>query len=229
MLADYTGSQKAAIVAYGIDETDFAIDIGCGNGEKTHYIADHVEFAVGVDPNERQIQAAKNNYKSGNLAFQVAKAECLCFSDESFTSVLLNESLHHIQTGKQKEALEESFRVLKPGGKLFIMEPIFASGSLGQILNLYNDEKDQKQCAINAIKSMIGIRFKLALKKKIDIEYYFEGIDDLYEYHVLTKPSEQWSAAYTMDMESRLYQCPKSLDGGFSVDYSAFVWLLIKK
>ena len=228
MLADYSGSQRAAILAYGIDETDFALDIGCGNGEKTKYIAEHVEFAVGVDPYKRHIQAAKNNYKSGNLAFQVAKAEYLCFGDESFTSVLLIESLHHVQTDKQNEALEESFRVLKPGGKLFIIEPIFASGSFGQILNLYNDEKDQKQCAINAIKSMIGFRFKLALKKIIDIEYYFEGIDDLYEYHVLTKPSEQWSAAYTMDMVRRLEQCPRSLDGGVSVDYSAFVWLLIK-
>ena len=229
MLADYSGSQKAAIVAYGIDDTDYALDIGCGSGEKTYYIAEHVEFAVGVDPYKRQIHAAYDNYKSGNLAFQVAKAECLCFSDASFTSVLFNESLHHVHPGKQKEALEESYRVLKSSGRLFIIEPIFGSGSFGRILNLFNDEKEQKQCAINAIESMIGVRFKLALKKKIDIVYHFEGINDLYEYHVLYHPGKPWSGAYTIDMEMRLNQCPKTLGGGFSVDYSAFVWLLIKK
>ena len=229
MLGDYSGSQKAAIVAYGINQTDFVLDIGCGSGEKTHYVAEHVIFAVGVDPYEKQIQAANKNYTSDNLAFQVAKAEYLCFGDVSFTSVLFNESLHHVQIGKQNEALEESFRALKSGGKLFIIEPIFGSGSFGQILNLYNDEKDQKQSAINAIESMIGARFKLALKKKIDIEYYFKGIGDLYEYQVLTNPDERWSAPYTKDMERKLNKCPKSVDGGFLVDYSAFIWLLIKK
>lgn len=53
MLADYSESQKAAIVKFGIDKAGAAIDVGCGIGEKTHYIAERVNFAVGVDPNEK--------------------------------------------------------------------------------------------------------------------------------------------------------------------------------
>jgi ubiquinone/menaquinone biosynthesis C-methylase UbiE len=229
MLADYSGSQKAAIEKFGIDKAGAAIDVGCGIGEKTHYIAERVNFAVGVDPNEELIQAANKRYKSGNLLFQVAKAESLCFGGLSFSSVLFNESLHHVPTTKQKKALEESYRVLKPGGKLLIIEPIYGSGSFGQILDLYNDEEEHKRYAIDAIQTMMGARFNLAIKQKIDIEYHFDGIDDLHAYHVITVPGEQWSNAYKMDMRVRLNQCRKNFDGGFIVDYSAYVWLLIKK
>ena len=75
----------------------------------------------------------------------------------------------------------------------------------------------------------MGARYKLAVKKKIDIEYHFGGIDDLQEYHVITKPCSQWSDAHKMDMRVRLNHCRKGLDSGFIVDYSAYVWLLIKK
>ena len=229
MKSDCTGSEKATILMLATDDAPTVLDVGCGDGEKTFHLARHVEWSVGIDPDENLIQTAKNKYSSSNLMFQVAQAESLCFSDSSFVSVLFNESLHHVRVDKQIEALKESHRVLKPEGKLLITEPIYGSGSLGQILELYNDEKNQKQSAVKAIKSVINSEFELSVKKEILIEYHCKGFNDLYEFYGNSKPYTKWNEDKKQDIMDRLIKCNRTLDGDFVIDYFASVWLLRKK
>jgi len=212
-----------------IDDTSTILDVGCGDGEKISYLAQHVQWSVGIDPDKNLIQTAKKKYSNSNLMFQVAQAESLCFSDSSFVSVMFNESLHHVPVDKQREALKESYRVLQPEGRLLITEPIYCSGSLGQILELYNDEKNQKQGAIKAIKSVINSEFALSVKKEILIEYHFKGFNDLYEFYRNSKPYAKWNEDKKQDIMDRLEKCKRTLEGDFVIDYSASVWLLRKK
>jgi ubiquinone/menaquinone biosynthesis C-methylase UbiE len=228
MKADCTGSQREIILGYGIKNANSVLDVGCGNGEKTFYIAQNVQWLVGIDPDKKIIQEAKNKYNSSNLVFQVAQAESLCFSNASFVSVLFNESLHHVAVDKQIEALRETHRVLEPGGRLLITEPICDSGSFGQILKFCNDEKEQKLNAINAIDSVINSEFKLSLKKEIHIEYHCKDFDDLYENTIKSMPYVNWNESNKQDITNILKRCDKTPEGDSIIDYFAFVWLLIK-
>ena len=229
MKSDCTESQRETILTLAIDGASTVLDVGCGDGEKTFYLAQHVQWLVGIDPDKNLIQTAKKKYCNSNLMFQVAQAESLCFSDSSFVSVMFNESLHHVPVDKQREALKESHRVLKPKGRLLITEPIYCSGSLGQILELYNDEKNQKQSAIKAIKSVINSEFTLSEKKEILIEYHCKGFNDLYEFYVNSKPYTKWKKEKKQDIMDRLKKCNRTLEGDFVIDYFASVWLLRKK
>ena len=229
MIADFTGTQREIILRYGINGASSVLDVGCGDGEKTLYISPHVKWSVGIDPDENIIKIARNKCNSNNVKFQVAKAESLCFSNSSFASILFNQSLHHVPIEKQSEALKECHRVLQFSGRLLITEPIDGSGSVGQVWELSNDEKERKQSAITAIESVINTEFSLSLKREIPIEYHCEGFDDFYEYYVISKSDAKWDDTKKQDIANKLEKCKRSSGGDFILDYSASVWLLIKR
>lgn len=205
------------------------LDVGCGNGEKTFFISQHVKRAVGIDPDKNMINAAQTNFVQKNLVFQVGQAESLDFPSSSFTSALFNESFHHIPVEKQIEALRESCRVLEPKGKVLITEPIYGIGSFEKILKFYNDEQEPRRCAIKAIEDSVNIGFKIAIKKEIHIEYSCKGFDDIYQNNIRTKPSANWNESNKQDIINILKRCDKTREGDFIIDYFASVWLLIKR
>ena len=97
------------------------LEIGCGNG------ADGVMFAMngavytGVDLTDAAIEATRKHFEIEGLSgtFQVENVERLSFSDASFDMVYSYGVLHH--TPNPAAAIDELFRVLKPGGKVIVM------------------------------------------------------------------------------------------------------------
>jgi ubiquinone/menaquinone biosynthesis C-methylase UbiE len=106
------------------DRTDF-LEIGCGNGEVSRYIAKtYMGSVTATDIDSEQIDAnLKLKDNTSNLTFQVADAIKLPFEDMSFDVVISFGVLHHID-GWQK-ALSEINRVLKPGGYLIYADVIY--------------------------------------------------------------------------------------------------------
>jgi len=106
------------------DATDF-LEIGCGNGEVSKYIARNYVgkvIATDIDPDQIAI-ARKGSGNISNLRFQVADAVELPFEDESFDVVIAFGVLHHID--KWDTAMAEIIRVLRPGGYLIYAEVIY--------------------------------------------------------------------------------------------------------
>ncbi|MFH1522350.1 MAG: class I SAM-dependent methyltransferase [Patescibacteria group bacterium] len=93
------------------------LDIGCGTGEFAGLFT-KMDYC-GIDISTKYIKyAAKNN--RGN--FKVMDATKLEFSDNSFDYVLIVAILHHLDDNDSKRALSEAARVLKPDGKVLIIE-----------------------------------------------------------------------------------------------------------
>lgn len=93
------------------------LDIGGGTGvmcEFAHTCRDDLAFTV-VDPAGGMLKHAKEYVKTVK-----ASAEALPFADKSFDLILMGEALHHFND--IDEALKETVRVLKKGGKLFIYD-----------------------------------------------------------------------------------------------------------
>jgi ubiquinone/menaquinone biosynthesis C-methylase UbiE len=229
MIADCTGIQRETILSLGINDADSVLDVGCGSGAKTFYISEHAKQVVGIDPDKNMIEAAKNNFVSKNLDFQVGRAESMNFPSSEFTSVLFNESFHHIPVEKQTEALNGSCRVLAPKGKLLIIEPVNDRGSFEEILTFYNDEREQRLCAQTVIEASADNGFEIALKKTIHIEYSCKGFDDLYQNDIKTKPYVYWNESNKQDIIHILERCENTPEGDYMMDYFASVWLLIKR
>ncbi len=229
MKADRTESQQETILGLGIKDANSVLDVGCGNGEKTFFVSQHVKRVVGIDPDKNVIKAAQANLVRKNLVFQVGQAESMNFPSSSFNAVLFNESFHHIPAEKQMEALRNSYRILEPKGRVLITEPIYGRGSFEEILKFYNDEGEPRRCAIKAIEGSVNTGFTIALKKEIHIEYSCKGFDDLYQNDIKTNPYANWNESNKQDIINILKRCDKTPEGDSIIDYYESVWLLIKK
>ena len=229
MIVDATGSQVNSIRKFLWDGARSALDVGCGIGAKTSFIAGHVEDTVGIDPNPGDVRKAQNRYGGRHLSFLVARAEMLCFAKGSFDAIFFNESLHHVPVERQVDALREGHRVLRPRGRMLITEPVHGSGALGQILKLYLDEAAQKQHALKAIEAVRKDEFTLRVRAEIEIEDRFHGFEDFYAAYRSSRP-EAWGDGVTKrDIRARFDRCPRNTAGDTLIDYTASVWHLVKK
>jgi ubiquinone/menaquinone biosynthesis C-methylase UbiE len=100
------------------------LDAGCGVGDHTVRIARHGLECVGVDISEAILREARAKIAAEGLdqsvSFQPEKLERLSFPDDHFDHIHCRGVLMHIPDWEQ--ALRELCRVLKPRGKLVLIE-----------------------------------------------------------------------------------------------------------
>ena len=75
---------------------------------------------VGIDINAQAIETAQSTVGQENVRFLVMNAEQLDFEDESFDTVSISASLHHLS--HVQRVLEQMKLVLKPGGHFILVE-----------------------------------------------------------------------------------------------------------
>ena len=99
------------------------LDIGCGTGKLARYLRKETGCEVtGIDPVRTNIEKAR--LKSSSVRFVVESAEQMSFANETFDVAVSLKALHEIPNSQ--EALRESHRVLKAGGKIYIVDWIGA-------------------------------------------------------------------------------------------------------
>ena len=104
-----------------LDPSHSVLDIGCGPGAAIRAAAGSVAQAVGVDRSEAMVEIARRRSRRfGNVEFAVGGAEKLPFPDASFDRIWTIHSFHHWDD--QAKGIAESLRVLRPGGRLLIVE-----------------------------------------------------------------------------------------------------------
>lgn len=95
------------------------LDVGCGNGIYTAWLADKAGPAVGIDHNLKNLKWGKGEYP--HVQFAIANGEGLPFEDAQFNAVMCTEVLEH--TRDDRTTLAEIHRVTKPGGYLLLSTP----------------------------------------------------------------------------------------------------------
>ncbi|WP_227025672.1 class I SAM-dependent methyltransferase [Streptomyces fodineus] len=107
---------------------DRVLDVGCGTGCLTRRMATRVgpDGAVtGVDPSPPVLdyaRARKRRQGSAPCTYREGIAESLDFPDASFDTVVTSLMLHHLPQELRPAALREMYGVLRPGGRLLVVE-----------------------------------------------------------------------------------------------------------
>jgi SAM-dependent methyltransferase len=98
------------------------LDIGCGPGWTTLFLARAGYRGVGVDIAERMIEVARERSAREKFAaeFMVGDMENLDLGRYDFDAVLFFDSLHHCP--EYREALRRAHTHLRPGGHVLLME-----------------------------------------------------------------------------------------------------------
>jgi ubiquinone/menaquinone biosynthesis C-methylase UbiE len=103
------------------------LDIGCGTGTlaiSAKRVVGPEGRVAGIDASPQMIRRARRKaQKAGaNVQFDNAIVEELPFPDQSFDAVLSTVMLHHLPEDARRECVREVRRVLKPGGRLLVVD-----------------------------------------------------------------------------------------------------------
>jgi ubiquinone/menaquinone biosynthesis C-methylase UbiE len=110
---------------------DRVADLGCGSGAFTELLTKRGLNAVGLDISPKLIELALKKYPG--IEFLEGDAENLPFADGSLDGVLLSGLVHHFP--QPQRLAQETFRVLKPGGRFVAFDP----NRMNPMMYLYRD------------------------------------------------------------------------------------------
>lgn len=99
------------------------LDLGAGDGTCLAYFNQYFPEASlsGIDVSVLSIEEAAAK-RIPNTEVKVYNGETIPYADHEFDCILIATVLHHISFDLHPGILKEAYRVLKPGGKLFIIE-----------------------------------------------------------------------------------------------------------
>jgi ubiquinone/menaquinone biosynthesis C-methylase UbiE len=131
------------------------IELGCGDAQLARALLErHPDSSVtGLEVDERQHAKNLASPRAG-LRFVAAGAQAVPFPDASFDLALMLKSLHHVPLAFMSQALREVARVLRPGGHLYVSEPVFA-GVYNEVIRLFNDEQAVRAAAQAALDEAV--------------------------------------------------------------------------
>ena len=98
-------------------------DLGAGEGTLAQMLARQADRVIAVDLSPKMVEFGRElarRHDLQNLEYRVGDIEGPPLEDESIDLAFLSQALHH--AGNPQQALEQSFRVLKPGGKLVVLD-----------------------------------------------------------------------------------------------------------
>jgi ubiquinone/menaquinone biosynthesis C-methylase UbiE len=102
------------------------LDIGCGTGSLLVLIKrTHPDIeVVGLDPDPRALARARRRAQRSALSLQLDQgfADELPYPDDAFDRVFSSFMFHHLADADKVTTLREVRRVLKPGGRLHLMD-----------------------------------------------------------------------------------------------------------
>ena len=130
--------QKRAVSLTQLKEGQSFLDIGCGTGWAVRYAAGLMKgngSFYGIDLSPKMIEKAIENSRGcKNTYFYNARVEELPLKNDFIDIAICTNSFHHYLD--PSKALDEIYRVLKPGGRIYIMDAT-ADGILIKFVEKY--------------------------------------------------------------------------------------------
>jgi demethylmenaquinone methyltransferase/2-methoxy-6-polyprenyl-1,4-benzoquinol methylase len=125
---------RALIADLGLPPGSRGLDVGCGVGLYTLWLAEAVGAAghvLGIEPSAERVEAARAlagpALPAARLEFRQGDATALDFPDATFDWVWCGDVLHHVQ--ETARALGEFARVLRPAGRVVVKESQLLHGA----------------------------------------------------------------------------------------------------
>jgi ubiquinone/menaquinone biosynthesis C-methylase UbiE len=177
--------RESLFAAAVLPTTSRVLEVGCGSGAICRDLARRPEVATvtGVDPSPVFLDKARELAKGfSNLVFEEGDGRALSYSASSFDAVVFHTCLSHIP-GPDK-ALTEAFRVLRPDGRLVILEGDYATTTVA-----IGPEDPLQACVDAAVSRLVHDRWLVRrLARDVSAAGFELGLFESYGYVQTQKP-----------------------------------------
>ena len=109
-----TRFRQLALEGLIIEENTQILDLCCGSGQGTNFLAKYSQSVTGLDASPLSINRAKKNVPSAK--YVEGFAEDMPFSNNQFDLVHTSAALHEMNYEQLRQIIQEVYRVLKPSG-----------------------------------------------------------------------------------------------------------------
>lgn len=116
---EVAGSQYFDIISKQMLNTSHRVlDVGCGTGRWSYYVASRCGTIEAVDPSKAVLAAKKLTLKKGNINITQAGVDAIPFEKASFDFVFSLGVLHHVPD--TRSAVHKCVEMVKPGGHFMV-------------------------------------------------------------------------------------------------------------
>jgi ubiquinone/menaquinone biosynthesis C-methylase UbiE len=133
------------------------LEVGCGKGRLTQILKAEDNFVLAIEPDVEKIKTAERVVPTAE--FLVATIDDLnpC-AEKLFDVIVFSLSLHHIGFSEEEKriALHKAKTLLKPRGKILVIEPMRNSAVTSIVNSFYPEETMLLEQAIMAMNSFLG-------------------------------------------------------------------------
>ncbi|TAE91005.1 MAG: methyltransferase domain-containing protein [Verrucomicrobia bacterium] len=113
-------------------------DLGAGEGTLSQLLAQRAKHVIAVDISPKMVEFGTNlakEHQLPHLEFRLGDIEEVPIATATVDLAILSQALHHAE--EPNRALNEAFRILRPGGQLLILD--LAKHSFTKAHELYSD------------------------------------------------------------------------------------------
>ena len=128
----FNASTQKFLIKNGLTKNQHILDIGCGTGTMSRWIAEQVGengTVLAIDNSENQINSAleiAKSHASSNINFKVLSAYDIEKLDNKFDMIYCRFILHHLMAPDQ--IIQKAYQLLKPNGIFVCEEGIVSHG-----------------------------------------------------------------------------------------------------
>ncbi|HVN96374.1 MAG TPA: class I SAM-dependent methyltransferase [Syntrophorhabdaceae bacterium] len=183
---DYAKASEQIIRRLSLNSESVVIDLGCGTGAFTLHAAKHVRTIYAVDISVAMLEYAKrqaDEYGLSNIVWCHGGLLTYEHEYEPADALVCVAVLHHLPDFWKQAALNRCHKMIKPGGKLFLFDIVFPSGT--------PDLEREIDALIESVETMadkkLGEEAVIHIKKEFSTyDWIMEGIITRSGFHIET-------------------------------------------
>ncbi len=185
-------------------EGKVVVDVGCGAGQLVRFMRRQGASPIGVECGEVMMRQALDADPDHTDSYLDGVGQDLPVDDEAADIVVFSYSLHHVPIGEMFNALREAHRVLKPGGTLYVVEPL-PEGAGFESVKLIDDETVVRGHAQDALGKAADLGFSQTLQTTYRCEESYPDAETWEEIIVGIDPTRAERMAQHREESVRLF------------------------